>query len=334
MINRSRVGAIVLAGAAVLYVAVPSALQVRHTLDERNNQNVVKQLTVDPVTLSSEETSAVETVRARWAAAPANPIVLTYHDVSPDSKSEFTVTPQQFQAHMTALSALGANSLSADEFAGWTRGEPVPERSVLITFDDGARGVWKYADDVLKRHGFKATAFIITGFVGANPPYYMTWNEIDALAADGRWSIEAHSHLGHRRLAIDANGGEGSFFGNLAWLGAENRLETVAEFDSRVRNDLNQSVVELRKRGFGNAEMFAYPFSDYGATGNDPNVNPTLTRATRDIFAIAFNDGRRPLPLVGPFQINRLGVGGQDTTAGLMERLGETIALNAASSSA
>ena len=328
--NRSRVGAAFLTAAAGIYVVVPSTLQAKRTLDVRNQPNVVAQQTVAPVTLAPEEQFAVGTLLARWSASPAKPIVLTYHDLSPKGSSDFTVTPEQFEAHMTALSALGANTLSAEEFAAWARGEPVPDRSVLITFDDGARGVWSYADGILARHGFKATAFIITGSVGTNAPYYMTWNEIQQMAGSGRWSFEAHSHLGHRRVAIDAAGKEGAYFGNLMWLAAEARLETIDEFDTRVRLDLRTSAVELRKRGLGNAQMFSFPFSDFGATSNDANVRGTLVQAAQDNYALAFNDGRRPLPLVGPFQFNRLGVGGQDTTVGLLDRLGATIDLNPA----
>ena len=73
----------------------------------------------------------------------------------------------------------------------------MPPHSVMITFDDGAKGVWQYADPVLARYDLHATAFIITGFVGTHAPYYMTWDEIAELHDSGRWDIEAHTHLGH-----------------------------------------------------------------------------------------------------------------------------------------
>ena len=46
----------------------------------------------------------------------------------------------------------------------------MPPHAVMITFDDGAQGVWEYAEPVLKRYNMSATAFIITGFVGTHAP--------------------------------------------------------------------------------------------------------------------------------------------------------------------
>ena len=81
----------------------------------------------------------------------------------------------------------------------------------MITFDDGATGVWQYADPVLKRLDMHAIAFIITGFVGTHAPYYMTWDQITELHNSGRWDMEAHTHLGHVQVPSDNNGNEGPF---------------------------------------------------------------------------------------------------------------------------
>ena len=90
-------------------------------------------------------------------------------------------------------------------------GEPLPPHSLMVTFDDGARGVWRFADPVLARFNQHAVAFIITGFVGTHEPYYMTWDEIADLHNSGRWDLEAHTHLGHVQVPSDANGGQGPY---------------------------------------------------------------------------------------------------------------------------
>ena len=81
----------------------------------------------------------------------------------------------------------------------------------MVTFDDGARGVWRFADPVLARFNQHAVAFIITGFVGTHEPYYMTWDEIADLHNSGRWDLEAHTHLGHVQVPSDSNGGQGPY---------------------------------------------------------------------------------------------------------------------------
>ena len=256
-----------------------------------------------------------------WAGQTGVPLVLSYHDIAPESTSTYTVTPAQFADQMSALAALNVHTLTAAEFADYAKGKPVPPRSVLITFDDGTRGVWKYADKVLEQLKFHAVSFIVTGFVGTRAPYYMTWDEISRLSASGRWDFENHTHLAHFQIPIDAAGAKGSFLANLAWLPGQNRLETVAEYQARITLDLDRSVSELTTRGYGRAGLFAFPYSDYGSKGNDPGNAAFLEAATKSRFNAAFNDDRRPLALGGPFHFNRLNAEKSTTVISLVENL-------------
>ena len=118
------------------------------------------------------------------------------------------MTPENFAAQMQLIHDAGWTTLTTDQLDGWLDGEPLPPHSVMITFDDGATGVWQYADPVLKRLDMHATAFIITGFVGTHAPYYMTWDQITELHNNGRWDIEAHTHLGHVQVPSDNEGND------------------------------------------------------------------------------------------------------------------------------
>ena len=248
------------------------------------------------------------------------PIVLTYHDVAEDSESEYAVTPLQFAEHMDGLAAAGAHVITAAEYRSFQQGGSLPPRSVMITFDDGTLGVWRYAEPILKAHNFPAVAFVITGFVGTRRPYYMNWDEIDQLSATGRWSIEAHTHLGHRKVPTSASGDSGSFLSHLEWL-PEGRLESLGEYRVRVGGDLDAGLAELRKHGHGKAGLFAYPFSDFGSVSNDPQVPKLLDEMIRARFSASFNTGLNPLPLRGPFQYNRLTVTRPTGSGVFMEKL-------------
>lgn len=262
-----------------------------------------------------------------WAGQTGVPLVLSYHDIAPESTSTYTVTPAQFADQMSALAALNVHTLTAAEFADYAKGKPVPPRSVLITFDDGTRGVWKYADKVLEQLKFHAVSFIVTGFVGTRAPYYMTWDEISRLSASGRWDFENHTHLAHFQIPIDAAGAKGSFLANLAWLPGQNRLETVAEYQARITLDLDRSVSELATRGYGKAGLFAFPYSDYGSNGNDPSNAAFLEAATKSRFTAVFNDDRRPLASGGTFHFNRLNTEKSTTVISLVENLRVVLSL-------
>lgn len=132
--------------------------------------------------------------------------VLAYHWVDPDlgrRLRQWGVTPEAFEAQMTALAEGGYRVLSLEEVSQVVRGErAAASRMVALTFDDGYRGLLDHALPVLERFGFKATFFIVTDRVGGTnewdarhgdpPRSLMGWNEIEGLVARGM-DIGSHS---------------------------------------------------------------------------------------------------------------------------------------------
>ncbi len=181
--------------------------------------------------------------RAAWRALGASlpdraaPVVLAYHDIRPHSGSRYTVTPERFDAHLTALRAAGYRTLTARQFAAYAAGGPVPPRSVLLTFDDGTRGLWAYADRILARHRMHGSAFLITGRTGRTHPYYLTWAEAARMRESGRWDLQSHSHDLHRRGAAEVSPGA-------------------------ARRDLERSLAAFAEHGLPRPVLFSYPFSE------------------------------------------------------------------------
>ena len=64
--------------------------------------------------------------------------------------------------------------------------EPIPDKLVVLTFDDASRSHVEVAAPLLKKHGFGATFFITEGFdFPTNKRDYMTWEEVAQLNRDG-----------------------------------------------------------------------------------------------------------------------------------------------------
>ena len=190
----------------------------------------------------------------------APPLILTYHDIG-HTKDRYTVTPENFAVQMRMIHDAGWTTLTANDLSRWLAGEPMPPHGVFITFDDGTRGVWQYADPVLKRYGLHAMTFIITGFVATHAPYYMTWDQIHELQNSGRWDVEAHTHLGHVQVPSDANGHEGAFLTTAQWLPAQNRVQTDEEYYARVQGDLTECKHQFVLHNLPEPRFLAYPFS-------------------------------------------------------------------------
>jgi peptidoglycan/xylan/chitin deacetylase (PgdA/CDA1 family) len=79
--------------------------------------------------------------------------------------------------------------------------EPIPDRLVVLTFDDSSRTHFDYVRPMLKKHGFGATFYITTGFEFADDKqHYMTWEQIAQLHRDG---FEIGNHTRDHKLPAD-----------------------------------------------------------------------------------------------------------------------------------
>jgi peptidoglycan/xylan/chitin deacetylase (PgdA/CDA1 family) len=89
--------------------------------------------------------------------------ILTFHAID-DRPSVISFPPALFECSMTRLYHDGYRTVGLSELAGrLCRGSSFPERSFVITFDDGYRSVHDEAFPILQRLGFSATVFLSVG---------------------------------------------------------------------------------------------------------------------------------------------------------------------------
>ncbi|MFE3329859.1 polysaccharide deacetylase family protein [Streptomyces sp. NPDC059176] len=111
-----------------------------------------------------------------------------------------SVSPEAFAEQMELLGDRGFTPVTTARLGrAWRRGEPLPPRPVLITFDDGYEGVHRHALPVLVEHGFVATLFVSTGWLrgaheeGGALDTMLDWDQVRALAAAGT-EVGGHTH--------------------------------------------------------------------------------------------------------------------------------------------
>ncbi|MFF7948447.1 polysaccharide deacetylase family protein [Streptomyces griseorubiginosus] len=271
-----------LAALTALVLTVPFVVAWRVYV---NQQNVTRQVSVPAARVDAA-------TAARWRAVGAGlperaaPVILTYHDLKPHSRSRYIVDPAVFERQLSALQAAGYRTLTTEEFVDYLLGGPVPPRSVMLTFDDGTHGLWTYGDRVLARHRMHAASFLITGRVGRHRPYYLSWQEIARMARSGRWDFEDHTHDLHSRTRIGPHGELGSLLAHRRYLGSTGRLESTDHYERRVRADFASSLAAFEEHGLPRPSLFAYPFSE--------SADPQQTSYVRDLiertFAAALTD--------------------------------------------
>lgn len=183
----------------------------------------------------------------------AAPLILTFHSIS-DRPGPTSIPEPVFAMQMRELADRGYRALTPDDFARWHRGDHLPDRAVLITFDDAFVDFAQAAAPLLEQHGFPALVFVPTGRLGAPERWHgaddparalMTWEDVTALAA-------RNVHFG----------GHSRTHANLAALPPDALEEEVAGCRA-----------DLAARLAAPADCFAAP---YGAT--DTNVVAAIAR--------------------------------------------------------
>jgi hypothetical protein len=226
--------------------------------------------------------------KAKFVQLPHAVPVLLFHQICPTAcvdADTYGMTQAEFQRTMLMLKNAGYTTISSAEYVRFLRNEwaGLPSSPIYVTFDDGRLDAYRGADDVLRATGTKATMFVITGQAEAQNPFYMSWSEIAAAQASGRWDIQLHGGQGHSRIParVDVNGNvvELPYYANrrydpVAYPNGDH-LEPLDAWRTRAQQDVLKALALLKQKVPGFTQLtFAVPFGDYGqqGTSNDPAI--------------------------------------------------------------
>ncbi|MCI0547435.1 MAG: polysaccharide deacetylase family protein [Candidatus Rokubacteria bacterium] len=183
--------------------------------------------------------------RKPWNLAGVEPTgyqivpILVYHNLAAQSKGRLLQSAQSFEEQMRFLKSQGYRVISLREFVSWNRLQrQIPQRSVVLTFDDGYRSFREFAYPVLKELGFTATLFIYTDYIGAGRNA-LSWAELKELDAEG-FEVQAHSKT-HGDLRREAG-------------------EADAQYGRRMQAELEQPQALFRRQLGRPAEIIAFPY--------------------------------------------------------------------------
>lgn len=165
--------------------------------------------------------------------------ILTYHNLADQAKGRLVLASASFREQMQYLKTNGYRVVSLADFIEFTRlDRQLPQKAVVLTFDDGYRAFKDHARPVLKELGFTATLFIYTDWVGAGRGS-LSWTDLRELAAEG-FDVQAHTktHADLRR----ATG------------------ETEPQYARRMQAELEQPQELFNKNLGRRSQVLAYPY--------------------------------------------------------------------------
>jgi peptidoglycan/xylan/chitin deacetylase (PgdA/CDA1 family) len=143
--------------------------------------------------VESKDSAAVKQTKntpAQIYAKPEIP-VLCYHRISDGTKSDYRVSQATFSSHMKILADSGYHSITPAQLYDYlVYNKTLPEKPVMITFDDSREEHALIAAPVMEKLGFRGVFFIMT--ITYNKKNYMTTDKIASLAKAGH-TIGLHS---------------------------------------------------------------------------------------------------------------------------------------------
>lgn len=220
--------------------------------------------------------------------------ILMYHYVEPwpveagELRQGLTVQPADFAAQMRYLAEQGYVTVSLyDVIRALAVGQPLPPKAVVLTFDDGYRTLMNDAVPTLQQYDYTGTVFVITQFMDEGRSEYLTWEQAEALQAQG-WSIEPHTKT-HEALA-----GRDRDFQLYQMLGS---IETVAAHTGEY------------------PRFFAYPLGYYDEVSVQLAEDLQLWGAVTTEFGFDHT-------LASPYTLRRVRVNGRGTLQNFINALG------------
>lgn len=191
--------------------------------------------------------------------------ILVYHEVDDAYQSDYTITTALFEEQIQMLQAEGYKFYGFDGveklLAG---GEGMPEKSVMLAFDDGYQSFATKVLPIAKKYGVPAVCFVVTQYADFDIIFsrpHMAPVELKKAVDSGLLELGGHSWNGHRT----AEGADGSQVPVLTQPIRDFRtkvLETQAEYESRVLNDFKRTTELLQSWGAGiGARHFTFPYT-------------------------------------------------------------------------
>lgn len=188
--------------------------------------------------------------------------VLMYHSVlkNPSAAGTYVVSPETLESDFKYLKEHGYTAVLSEDVVNYVKnGGTLPEKPVMITFDDGHLNNLTYVAPLLEQYDMKAVISVVGSYTETaaerddhNPNYaYFTWEEISACVESGRIEIGNHTYDMHNQKARRG--------------AMKKRGESEAEYEQALSSDLMKTQELLKEHCGVEPRVFAYP---YGAVSN------------------------------------------------------------------
>jgi peptidoglycan/xylan/chitin deacetylase (PgdA/CDA1 family) len=174
--------------------------------------------------------------------AKDNAVILLYHHVSNNTPKVTSVSPDTFRQHMQYLADNHKVLPLQQVIVALQNKQPLPDKTVVITFDDGYKNIYENAHPILKEFAFPYTIFVNPPLIG-KVDHQLNWQQVKQMAVENA-SFANHGKQHNHMLSKDAD-------------------ESPQNWLNRSMQDIEYAEKMLQQNIGYSLKYFAYPYGEF-----------------------------------------------------------------------
>ncbi len=211
--------------------------------------------------------------------AGAGLLVISYHEASHvlgrDKESKaMTLETSELAAQFSWLKEHGYVSVDIDDLLAAKRGErPLPEKAVLLSFDDGYRGMYEQVFPLLRAFDYRAVLAVVGSWLetpanklvmyGSEPvsrDSFLSWRQIREMVKSGHVEVASHSYNLHHGVLANPQGNTQPAAVSLLYDAKTGRYESDQQYRRRIHRDLQRNSELIARRTGQRPRVMVWPY--------------------------------------------------------------------------
>ena len=187
----------------------------------------------------------------------AFPIVMYHHILKEESRwNDYTISPGEFRQDLEYIKNQGYTPISTNDLLAYVeQGTPLPEKPILITFDDGYESFHEYAYPLLQEYGYPAVLSIVGKYADQYSQVddhhirysHCTWDQLREMVDSKLVEVQNHSY----NLHLNEQGRKGA---------GKKEGETLEHYQAVLETDVGKLQEEITAELGKTPLVFTYPF--------------------------------------------------------------------------
>lgn len=207
---------------------------------------------------------------------PGEFLSLCYHavPVQPAPGDSYSISRKMFVEQMEYLRTHGYNPVSFRDILDARDGKKdLPDKPVLLTFDDGYISYYDFVVPFLKELGYPSVLAVIGNYVGYKPEDMpepvMTWDQIREVSSHKLVEVVSHTYDLHKGIQYTPQGNIAPAVNVLAYDPEKSAYETESEYRKRLNQDFIRQKELFRKEIGSVPEVVVWPYGKYNYVSLD-----------------------------------------------------------------